>query len=545
MSPLDTFPSGPLLLWGGVWIATAVGWAVACLWVERDAADVFGRTRPWKPLLFGLGVALVAGTCLLGSTAAVLTAVALTLVMAAYVVSRESAVAPADRLIPANTVDVFRERLERLPGVKQALERLRGSAAVRRRSGPSGGIVLLKKDGAVFGGREAADREAAEAVQTARRIIGDGIDVRATDIHVEPRSATECQIRFRIDGIMQTRETLPLAAGRAVISTLKVVGDMDIAERRRPQDGTFAVLAGSRRFDVRVASGPTNFGEKVALRLLDADGGIVRQGLAALGMRESMARTLRDVVQRSHGMLVVAGPTGSGKTTTVYAALAEIDVLTRNVVTIEDPVEYRLDNISQTAVNNAAELTFAKILRSVLRQDPDVILVGEIRDRETAEIAMQAALTGHFVFTTLHANDSATTVTRLLDIGCDATLIQSAVTAVLAQRLVRILCPDCKQPYEPGPDELRRLGIPADKGRTFYKEQGCEKCLGTGYRGRTGVYELMLVESDVRKLLVGRPSLEEIRGAARKGGTRSLWQSALLKVVEGTTSLSEVERVVR
>ena len=220
-------------------------------------------------------------------------------------------------------------------------------------------------------------------------------------------------------------------------------------------------------------------------------------------------------------------------------------MLTRNVVTIEDPVEYRLDNISQTAVNVAAELTFAKILRSVLRQDPDVILVGEIRDRETAEIAMQAALTGHFVFTTLHANDSATTVTRLLDIGCDATLIQSAVTAVLAQRLVRILCPGCKQPYEPTPEELRRLGIPPDRGRTFYKEQGCEKCLGTGYHGRTGVYELMLVDGEVRKLLVGRPSLEEIRAAARKGGTRTLWQSALLKVVEGTTSLAEVERVVR
>ena len=306
-----------------------------------------------------------------------------------------------------------------------------------------------------------------------------------------------------------------------------------------------AMLSGGRRFDVRAASGPTNFGEKLALRLLDADGGMVRQGLAALGMRDSMMRSLRDVVQRSHGMLVVAGPTGSGKTTTVYAALAEIDVLTRNVVTIEDPVEYRLDNISQTAVNVAAELTFAKILRSVLRQDPDVILVGEIRDRETAEIAMQAALTGHFVFTTLHANDSATTVTRLLDIGCDATLIQSAVTAVLAQRLVRILCPDCKQPYAPQPEELKRLGIPADKAPTFYKEQGCEKCLGTGYRGRTGVYELMLVDGEIRSLLVGRPSLEAIRAAAKKSGTRTLWQSALRKVIEGQTSLSEAERVVR
>ena len=546
MQPLDSIATGPLALRLAAWAVVAVAWVAGSLWVERDALDVFGRTRPWKPILFGVGAALFAGTCLLGATAVPLVATALGLTMAAYVACREAAVDDADRLVPANLVETCRSRLERLPGVQALLARLRGGAPARRKAGPDGGVVLLKKDGGVFGGgRDTADQEVAQAVQTARRILGEGIDLRATDIHLEPRTGGECQVRFRIDGIMQTRETLPAAAGRAVVSALKVVGDMDIAERRRPQDGTFAVLAGTRRFDVRSASGPTNFGEKLALRLLDADGGMVRQGLSALGMRESMMRTLRDLVQRSHGMLVVAGPTGSGKTTTVYAALAEIDVLTRNVVTIEDPVEYRLDNISQTAVNNAAELTFAKILRSVLRQDPDVILVGEIRDRETAEIAMQAALTGHFVFTTLHANDSATTVTRLLDIGCDATLIQSAVTAVLAQRLVRLLCPDCKQPYRPNDEELRRLGLATDKELTLYKEQGCEKCLGTGYRGRTGVYELLVVDGEVRGLLVGRPSLETIRAAARKSGTRTLWQSALRKVVDGQTSVAEAERVVR
>jgi general secretion pathway protein E len=546
MSPLEAIQLGRFAWWWAACAAVVVGWVAACLWVERDAIDVFGRTRPWKAILFGVGAGMFAGTCAAGSMTVVLAAAALAVTMAAYVACREAAVTDDDRLVPPGMFATALSSLERLPGVRQALERLRGAAPVGRRRGPDGGVVLLKKDGTVFGGAgDAADSEVAAAVQTARRILGDGIDLRATDIHLEPRAGEECQSRFRIDGILQTRETLPAAASRAVISALKVLADMDIAERRRPQDGTFAVLAGTRRFDVRVASGPTNFGEKLALRLLDADGGMVRQGLAALGMRESMMRTLRDVVQRSHGMLVVAGPTGSGKTTTVYAALAEIDVLTRNVVTIEDPVEYRLDNISQTAVNNAAELTFAKILRSVLRQDPDVILVGEIRDRETAEIAMQAALTGHFVFTTLHANDSATTVTRLLDIGCDATLIQSAVTAVLAQRLVRLLCPECKQAYAPSPEDVRRLGLPAGKTYTFHKEQGCEQCLGTGYRGRTGVYELMLVDGEVRSLLVGRPSLEAIRAAARKAGTRTLWQSALLKVVDGQTSLAEVERVVR
>ena len=545
MSPLDAIQFGRFAWWWAACAAVAVGWVAACLWVERDALDVFGRTRPWKAILFGGGAGLVAGAGFLGPTAVTLAAVWLAVTVAAYVACREAAVDDVDRLVPATLFAACQAWVERLPGVRQALDRLRGSVPARRQSGTDGGVVLLKKDGTVFGSGEKADQEVAAAVQTARRILGDGIDMRATDIHLEPRSGVECHVRFRIDGMVQTRETLPAAAGKAVVSALKVLGDMDIAERRRPQDGTFAVLAGSRRFDVRAASGPTNFGEKLALRLLDADGGIVRQGLTALGMRDSMMRTLRDVVQRSHGMLVVAGPTGSGKTTTVYAALAEIDMLTRNVVTIEDPVEYRLDNISQTAVNVAADLTFAKILRSVLRQDPDVILVGEIRDRETAEIAMQAALTGHFVFTTLHANDSATTVTRLLDIGCDATLIQSAVTAVLAQRLVRVLCPACKQAYEPLADEVSRLGLPAGRSYTFHKEQGCEQCLGTGYRGRTGVYELMLVDGEVRGLLVGRPSLEAIRAAARKAGTRTLWQSALLKVVDGQTSLAEVERVVR
>lgn len=546
MSPLETLSPETVAFRGVAWAAVAVGWVAASLWVERDALDVFGRTRPWKPVLFGIGAALFAGMCLFGAIAVQLVALTLMLTMAAYVACREAAVDDADRLVPANVVELCRSRLERLPGVQRLLDRLRSGTTPRKKADPSGGIVLLKKDGGIFGGgRDSADEDVAQAIQTARRILGDGIDLRATDIHLEPRTGGGYQVRFRIDGIMQTREALPAAAGRAVVSALKVVGDMDIAERRRPQDGTFAVLAGTRRFDVRSASGPTNFGEKLALRLLDADGGMVRLGLSALGMRESLLRTLRDLVQRPHGMLVVAGPTGSGKTTTVYASLAEIDVLTRNVVTIEDPVEYRLDNISQTAVNVAAELTFAKILRSVLRQDPDVILVGEIRDRETAEIAMQAALTGHFVFTTLHANDSATTVTRLLDIGCDATLIQSAVTAVLAQRLLRLLCPYCKQPYRPSDEELRRLGLPTDKELTLYKEQGCEQCLGTGYRGRTGVYELMVVDGEIRGLLVGRPSLEMIRAAARKSGTRTLWDNALRKVVRGRTSLAEAERVVR
>jgi type II secretory ATPase GspE/PulE/Tfp pilus assembly ATPase PilB-like protein len=308
---------------------------------------------------------------------------------------------------------------------------------------------------------------------------------------------------------------------------------MDIAERRRPQDGTFALLKGGHKFDVRAASGPTNFGEKMALRLLDADSNVIKGGLSSLGMRDSMLKTLQAIVQQPHGMLIVCGPTGSGKTTTLYVALGEIDVLSRNIV------------ISQTAVNTAADLTFAKILRSVLRQDPDVILVGEIRDKETAEIAMQAALTGHFVFTTLHANDTATTVTRLLDIGIDTTLIQSAITAVLAQRLVRVLCPKCKEPY-PAPAEFRqKLGVPEDKEVTIYREKGCPACHGTGYKGRTGVHELLVFDNAIRELLVAHPSIQAIRAAARKAGTRTLQEAGISKVLAGITSINEIVRVTK
>ena len=262
-------------------------------------------------------------------------------------------------------------------------------------------------------------------------------------------------------------------------------------------------------------------------------------------MRDSLLKTLQGIVQQPHGMLIVCGPTGSGKTTTLYVALGEIDVLSRNIVTIEDPIEYQLDNISQTAVNNAAELTFAKILRSVLRQDPDVILVGEIRDKETAEIAMQAALTGHFVFTTLHANDTATTVTRLLDIGIETTLLQSAVTAVLAQRLVRVLCPKCKEPYPAPPEFRQKLSVAADKEVTIYREKGCPACHGTGYKGRTGVHELLVFNSAIRELLVGQPSIQAIRAAARKAGTRTLQEAGIAKVLAGVTSLNELVRVTK
>jgi len=530
-------------IWGVVWLALATAWAAACVWVDHDAPTVFRRPERWVLALVCLGVAFLLASVRWGLSAVNPMMPGLLGMVAAYAVNRDLRVGSTRRILP-RPVHAWMRML--FPDAGD--DATPGRAISERPDAPAQArVTLLKKDGRPYESRDAEqlDDETSEAITRVRGILARAIQKRATDVHLEPKSGEELVVRFRIDGIMHAAETVPAAAGRGVVSAFKVIGDMDIAERRRPQDGTFAVVFDGRRFDIRAASGPTNFGEKIALRLLDAEGAIVKQGLASFGLRDGVLAKLRDIIHRPHGMLIVCGPTGSGKTTTVYGALGEIDAFSRNIVTIEDPIEYRLDNISQTAVNVAADLTFAKILRSVLRQDPDVILVGEVRDKETAEIAMQAALTGHFVFTTLHANDTATTVTRLLDIGIDTSLIQSALTAVLAQRLVRVLCDKCREPYKPTAEFLKAAGIRADSVNVFYKEKGCSACNGTGYRGRTGVHELMVIDGPIRDLLVGRPSIQAIRAAARKAGMRSLQEEGLRKVIAGVTSVNEVVRVTK
>jgi type II secretory ATPase GspE/PulE/Tfp pilus assembly ATPase PilB-like protein len=540
-----TLPSG-FATKGAVGLAVAIAWAVTTVWVDRDARRLFGRSSPWIGILAAVGAALFLGVLNWGLRVVEPLAMFLVMVCGFYGVLRSSRAGWQPRSGPLATVFGLLEDVAAGIGMVQGRARSIGASATPLAGRPRESVVLLKKGGEAYDSDDIdqLDRETSEAIRTVRQVMADAVGKRATDVHLEPRSTQEYQVRCRVDGLLKPASVLSPEAGKATISAIKVLADMDIAERRRPQDGSFAVLANGRRFDVRVNSGPTGFGEKVALRLLDPSGAILNEGLAGLGLRPSTLQTLRSVVHRSHGMLIVCGPTGSGKTTTVYAALSEIDGLVRNIVTIEDPIEYQLENVSQTAVNTSAELTFATILRAVLRQDPDVILVGEVRDKETAEIAMQAALTGHFVFTTLHANDAPTTVTRLLDIGIDASLIQSAVTAVLAQRLVRTLCPDCRVAYEPAPEELRRYGLPVGKVPRLYRSKGCPACGQTGYRGRTGIYELMLVDGAIRALLVGRPSLEGIREAAARQGMKTLRVSALQKAIDGRTTLDEVDRVV-
>jgi len=536
------------VVWLGVaWILLAALWTAFCLWVDTDYREILGEDFPWSLPFVAAGAVWFFLTYQYGLGTLPLFFLGLPASFLGYVAFRDSK-APSTRTI-------FSRRFARKmlflaaqkAGMEQQFEKWFPSRTVHAAHEADTSVVILKKDGTPVDGQghDGLDREASRAVKAAQQIFEKALDMRSTDIHLEPKGAEELIVRCRIDGIMQNVSTIKGAAGRALVSAIKVCADMDIAERRRPQDGTFSLLKAGRKFDVRAASGPTNFGEKMALRLLDADSGVIKGGLASLGMRESMLKTLQGIVQQPHGMLIVCGPTGSGKTTTLYVALSEIDVLSRNIVTIEDPIEYQLENISQTAVNTSADLTFAKILRSVLRQDPDVILVGEIRDKETAEIAMQAALTGHFVFTTLHANDTATTVTRLLDIGIDTTLLQSAVTAVLAQRLVRVLCPKCKEPYEAPADFRQKLGVPAGKEVTIYREKGCPACHGTGYKGRTGVHELLVFDNAIRELLVGQPSIQAIRAAARKAGTRTLQEAGIAKVLAGITSLNEIVRVTK
>lgn len=537
------------LLWlGSIWILLAGAWTAMTLWVDEDSPQILGQEFPWTLPFVAAGAVFFLATYQYGLGLLPVFLLAFLAGCLGYVVYRDSKAASTRRILSWRFLRKVLLALAEKLGVEKTVEGWLPASGMRHQSAPTeAAIIILKKDGTPVDGqgKDGLDREASRAIKSVQQIFEKAIDMRATDIHLEPKAAEEMVVRCRIDGIMQNALTLKGSAGKTVVSALKVCGDMDIAERRRPQDGAFAVLKAGHKFDIRAATGPTNFGEKMALRLLDADASVIKGGLESLGMRESMLKTLKAIVQQPHGMLIVCGPTGSGKTTTLYVALGEIDVLSKNIVTIEDPIEYRLDNISQTAVNPAADLTFAKILRSVLRQDPDVILVGEIRDKETAEIAMQAALTGHFVFTTLHANDTATTVTRLLDIGIDTTLLQSAVTAVLAQRLVRVLCPKCKEPY-PAPDEFRqKIGAQADKEVTIYKEKGCPACHGTGYRGRTGVHELLVFDNAIRDLLVGHPSIQAIRAAARKSGTRTLQESGIAKVLAGVTSINEIVRVTK
>ncbi|MFH1603060.1 MAG: GspE/PulE family protein, partial [Pseudomonadota bacterium] len=329
--------------------------------------------------------------------------------------------------------------------------------------------------------------------------------------------------------------------GHAIIQAVKVLSDMDISEKRKSQDGNFTAALLNKQIDIRVASHSQVHGEGMVLRLLDKSTGLIK--LESLGMPKNVYAAVRKFCNSPHGMLLVSGPTGSGKTTTLYASLLAIDAYERNVITLENPVEYQITNIRQTAINTKAGITFASELRSLLRQDPDVIMIGEIRDSETARIAMQAAQTGHLVFSTVHANDSVSTMFRLLDLGVEPYLIASSVQMIMAQRLVRVLCESCKVPYHPAADVFKKLRVPYKQDAVFYKAAGCDNCQRTGYKGRAGLYELFAINDEMRELINHKPSVTQVRDAARRAGLQSLQRAGIALVISGKTSLKELVRV--
>lgn len=380
-------------------------------------------------------------------------------------------------------------------------------------------------------------------IQMVNLIINQAIQDRASDIHLEPFDK-EFRVRYRVDGVLHEVSPPPKRFHAAVISRIKILSDMDIAERRLPQDGRMRIRTSGRLIDLRVSIIPTVWGESCVMRILDKQ--TAMRGLTELGMERDLFHKFRRLIQEPHGIILVTGPTGSGKTTTLYAGLSEIYSIEKKIITVEDPVEYQLNGINQIQVQPSIGLTFAGGLRSIVRQDPDVIMVGEIRDHETVEIAIQAALTGHLVFSTLHTNDAPGAVSRLLDMGAEPFLVASSLIGTMAQRLVRINCPHCREPYEEKPEVLREIGITPEeiKDKPLLRGKGCPECRGVGYRGRGGIYEMMTIDEAIRRLIIERASATVIRAQAQKSqGMLTMLQDGKGKVLQGLTTISEVLRV--
>ncbi|MGC8900088.1 MAG: type II secretion system ATPase GspE [bacterium] len=384
----------------------------------------------------------------------------------------------------------------------------------------------------------------APIIRLINSLLFEAVKKRASDIHIEPFEK-ELSVRYRIDGILYEIIKPPKRFQSSIISRVKVMAGMNIAEKRLPQDGRIRIKIAGKDIDIRTSVIPTSFGERVVMRLLDRSSVLI--GLDNIGLSDEKLKLVKQLIRRSNGIILVTGPTGSGKTTTLYSVLSVLNSPEVNILTIEDPVEYQIKGIGQIQVNPKIDLTFANGLRSILRQDPDIVLVGEIRDRETAEIAVQASLTGHLVFSTLHTNDSAGGITRLIDMGIEPFLVSSSVVAIIAQRLVRTICPVCKTPYTPTEEELMEIGITRDqlKGNVLYKGNGCVNCVNTGYKGRTGIYEILIIDDEIRSMITRGVDSTMIKHAAMKKGMTTLKEDGIKKVINGITTIKEVLRVTQ
>ncbi|QXL83558.1 GspE/PulE family protein [Comamonas sp. NLF-1-9] len=384
----------------------------------------------------------------------------------------------------------------------------------------------------------------APVIRLVNTIIGRVIDLRASDIHMEPFD-DGLHVRYRVDGVIHQSDLIPPHLSAAVSSRVKLLAHLDIAERRLPQDGRIRTRVKGRELDLRVSSVPTVHGESVVMRVLDRAS--VKLDLEYMGFASDVSQAFKALLTRPYGILLVTGPTGSGKTTTLYAALAELDSSNSKIITVEDPIEYQLEGVNQIQVHPQINLTFANALRSILRQDPDIIMIGEIRDGETAQIAVQSALTGHLVLSTLHTNTAAGAITRMQDMGVASYLITSSVNAVLAQRLVRVLCTDCRQPWDPGERVRESTGLSRflAAGQPIYRAVGCDKCRQTGYKGRTGIHELLVLGEKIRSAIIDGKDANSLQALAARDGMLSLHEDGLRKVAAGTTTLDELVRVTQ
>ena len=382
----------------------------------------------------------------------------------------------------------------------------------------------------------------ASVVSIVDNLIAKAVEMAASDIHLEPQGAN-FYCRYRIDGLLHDMPKLPKQYEGATTSRIKIMANMDIAEKRLPQDGRIQTVIGKRSIDLRISTFPTMHGENVVIRILDKSRSLLT--LEQLGMPFDSRQVFEEMIRRPHGIILVTGPTGSGKTTTLYAVLTKINSTEKNIMTMEDPIEYEVERVRQSQVNVKAGLTFASGLRSIVRQDPDIIMIGEIRDFETAEIAIHAALTGHLVFSTLHTNDAFSAATRLIDMGVEPFLVSSALICIVAQRLIRVLCPKCKEPYAPGQELLDELNIKAEPGMQFYREKGCRVCHQSGFIGRLGLFEMLIPDSEIQGLINKKAPANIVRETAVRKGIKALRDDGIAKLESGVTSLSEVLRVTQ
>jgi general secretion pathway protein E len=520
-------------------------WASTTNWVDKDCKDLTNlRFETWNSIMFGTGVLGIAMVLLIPIYfVGLLMFLLLDFGPLIYYVIQRNGTVPDDRKVmtPYHIGEVANGLLGKM-GVRPIFNKTDDGID---RTGPP--ILFIGKSQGKLDPDRAAKAEESQYFMSAKELVYDAILRRATDIHLEP-TEEQLSVRYRIDGILHAAEPFDKPTGTAVVNIFKVLSAMDISERRKPQDGSFAAKLEGREIDFRVATSGSKSGEKLVMRILDNAASIAK--IDEVGVRPKMATEIRELVTQPHGMFLCCGPTGSGKSTTLYACLREIDRFQKNIITVEDPIEYHIDGITQIEINTKAGQTFALSLRSILRQDPDVIMIGEIRDQETATIACQAATTGHMVFSTVHANDTVTALFRLLDLGVEPFMIASALTAVLGQRLVRCLCETCKEPYKPKPEFLQKANLPADKVDVFYRppeepQVVCPVCGGTGYQGRTGIFELLVISEPIRDMLRENPSINAIKAEARKNGMIYLQEDGLRQVIQGKTSIKELLRVVK